>query len=116
MDDLLTFGAVLTGFLIRFGLPIGLTLLGAFTLKWLDERWKSELDLDKVRVHPLGADTRQVRCWEQVDCPASKRDGCAAYAQPAVPCWQVFRAENNILKEECLSCDVFLSAPPLSNT
>lgn len=116
MDDLFPVIAVLAGFLVRFGIPIGLTLLIAFTLKRLDERWKSELDLDKVHVHSLGADARQVRCWEQMDCPASIRDGCAAYAQPAVSCWQVFRAENNLLKEECLTCEVFLSAPLISIT
>ncbi len=116
MEDLLTLIAVLAGFLVRFGIPIGLTLIAAFALKRLDERWKSELDFDKLLAHPLGADVRQVRCWEQVDCPASKRDGCAAYAQPAVPCWQVFRAANDLLKEECLSCVVFLSAPPISTT
>ena len=116
MDDLFPFTAVLAGFLVRFGIPIGLTLLIAYTLRRLDERWKSELDLDRVRAHSLGADVRQVRCWEQVDCPASVREGCAAYAQPAVSCWQVFRSENNLLKEECLTCDVFRSAPPISIT
>lgn len=28
-----------------------------------------------------------------------------------VPCWQTYRLPNGYLKEECLDCDVFLSAP-----
>lgn len=38
------------------------------------------------------------------------------YRKEDLPCWQKNRLPNGYLKEECLDCDEFLSAPiPLRN-
>lgn len=109
--DLNALLAVVVGLLLRFGIPILFTLLAAYGLRRLDQRWK--LESEHVRPAPLGlgAAPVEVRCWEQSDCPTDKREGCPAFARPAEPCWQVFREMSGELSSGCLRCDVFLNAP-----
>ena len=111
MDSLQELGAVVAGFLIRFGVPIGLTALVAMLLRMLDNRWQAEAELVRVSGNSLGADWNEVRCWEISDCQPEARDKCPAYLQQEEPCWQVFRGEDQRLKEECLTCEVFVGAP-----
>jgi hypothetical protein len=44
-------------------------------------------------------------------CSEEKRQNCPAFSQTGVPCWQVFRTKNGLLKEACLECEVFRQAP-----
>lgn len=108
--------AVITGLLLRFGLPIAVTALVVWILRTLDARWQAEAEKVRVRPHSLGADVRQVRCWETRDCPPEKRDSCPALSQPEKPCWQIFRDDQGRLLEPCLDCEVFREAPVLLAT
>ncbi len=108
--------AVLSGLLIRFGLPIAFTALVAWALRRLDAHWLAEAEKGHVRPHSLGAEVRQVRCWETRDCAPEKRDSCPAYSQSEVPCWQIFRDGQGRLLETCLDCEVFREAPALLAT
>jgi hypothetical protein len=112
--DLNALLAIVLGLLIRFGIPILLTVLAAWGLRRLDRRW--QLQSEHLRPAPLGlgAAPAEVRCWEQSDCPQAKREACPAYSRPSVPCWQVFREKTGTLSAGCLSCDVFLNAPARS--
>jgi len=103
--------AILFGFLIRLGIPIGLTFLFSLYLKWLDRRWEAEA---KERT---AAETAQVEelfvyknpCWEIRHCPPKIRNACQAYAKPQTPCWETFRV-NGRLKPACTTCAVL---PPI---
>jgi hypothetical protein len=112
--DLHALLAVGLGLLIRFGIPILLTVLAAWGLRRLDRRW--QLESEHIRPAPLGvgAAPAEVRCWEQTDCSEDKREACPAYARPSVACWQVFREKTGYLSTGCLGCEVFLNAPARS--
>jgi hypothetical protein len=101
MDTVLAF---LLGLLLRIGIPVAVTALIFFLLRRLDERWQEE-----ARAIPVLSSQRP--CWEIKGCSEEKRKYCPASAQLKIPCWQIFRTKNGLLREECLGCDVFRLAP-----
>jgi hypothetical protein len=105
---------VVVGLLLRFGIPIVLTVLAAWGLRRLDQRWQAQAEHARPAPLGLGAAPAEVRCWEQTDCPPEKHEGCPAFLRPSVPCWQVFREKSGELPTDCLRCGVFLHAPARS--
>lgn len=101
--------AVLTGIVLRIGLPIGVTALAAWALRRLDRRWQREAELVVRAPRPAAAVT-EVRCWKVRGCAESMRETCPAYPRPGTPCWQVFRELGGRLPEPCLDCEVFREA------
>jgi len=109
VDVLEAIGVTLIGLVVRFGIPIVLTILIVMWLRRLDARW--QLEANRTRPRAAVAAMPQVRCWEQRGCPPERRASCPAYARPDVACWQVFRGADGRLHEACLNCDVFRKAP-----
>lgn len=104
MTDAKAFFLFLLGMILRIGIPVVLTIAAIALLRRLDHRWQREsLALPVV---PAGKP-----CWEIKGCSEEKKKGCAAAANPQVPCWQIHRSGNGALKETCLGCDVFRQAP-----
>ena len=101
MDAALT---ILLGLLLRLAIPVAITILVVFLLHRLDKRWQKE-----ARELPVIPASKP--CWEIEDCPVEKRDNCPVYINKGKPCWQVFRNEDGVMKEACLSCEVFRQAP-----
>ena len=109
MEGLTTFFWMVLGLAVRFGLPILMTVLVIAGLRKLDETWQSSarsprLAMARVQVENSG-------CWIEKGCSEEKRQQCAAYNCQEMPCWQVFRDRQGRLKEACLGCEVFKSAP-----
>jgi hypothetical protein len=102
MENVLTF---VLGLLLRIGIPVAVTALIFFLLRRLDERWQKEA----LAIPVISSSERS--CWEVKSCSEEKRKNCPASAQPNIPCWQVFRTKNGLLREECLECEVFRLAP-----
>lgn len=101
-------------FLLRFGLPILLTVLVIWFFRRLDARWQAEAQESKASVS-LENLVPVIKCWVLNDCPEERREQCKAYQNQDVPCWQNFRAVDGALKESCLGCGVFRGAPvPIS--
>lgn len=98
---------------IRLGIPIALTLLLAWALRRLDARWQAEADTRATLPEVKQAAVTKVHCWEMRHCPRQRRENCLAYAQPDIPCWDVFRA-NGHLREQCRDCLVFGRAVTLA--
>jgi len=96
--------ALVLGLLLRIGIPVTVSALIFFLLRRLDERWQIE-----ARAIPVISSQRP--CWEIQGCSEEKRKNCPAFAQTNVPCWQLFRTKNGLLREECLGCAVFRLAP-----
>ncbi len=97
-------------FLLRFGLPLLVTILFIVLFSRLDSRWREQalsIRNESVReqVIPL------IKCWVFNDCPPEKRQACPAYQDKHIPCWQVFRDEYGTLQEDCLGCDIFKEVP-----
>jgi hypothetical protein len=107
MEWLTTVSTVILLLLLRVAIPIAVTITFIKLLKWLDERWKQEADLEGAKVVQVG----NVGCWEINECPAEQRAACNAYNNPDKPCWQVLREKNGRLQERCIGCDVFRHAP-----
>jgi hypothetical protein len=106
-NTLIEIAAVALGFLLRLGIPIGLTVLFSLLLRWLDKRWQTEAEAEAAakisRAEELIAYTRP--CWEIHKCPPRLRNACRAYADPNTPCWEIFRS-NGQLKPACHNCKV----------
>jgi hypothetical protein len=96
--------AMLTGALLRIGLPVALTVLGILLLRYLDARWQKE-----NAARPLPVITKP-ECWKANGCSEEKRGSCAGYNSTG-PCWQAFRRTDGTLQEKCLACAVFRQAP-----
>jgi len=101
-----TFGAVLLGVLLRFGIPILLTGVVVYFLRKLDTRWQK--DTEATSLVPT------IRCWILNDCPMERMEKCPVYKQGGKPCWQVFRDADGQLREKCMGCDVFRNAPAVT--
>jgi len=109
MESLTAFAWIVIGLLVRFGLPILLTALVIVGLRRLDEVWQTsagEPSLAKARflVENSG-------CWLFKSCTEEQRERCAAYQHQDRPCWMVMRDDHGQMKEACLGCEVFKSAP-----
>ncbi len=107
MEWLTTVYAIILLVLLRVAIPIAVTITFIKVLKWLDERWQKEADLESAQVIKVG----NVGCWEFNNCSEAQRESCMAYNNPDKPCWQVFREKNGRLQERCIGCDVFRHAP-----
>jgi len=108
MNILVSFFYLLSGLLLRLAIPIAATLLVIYILRRLDKRWQAEAELEPVPVE-------KIECWKIKGCPPENVKQCAA-AQSPLPCWQYKRLPNGYLRENCLSCPVFVEAPVPSLT
>ena len=97
-------------FLLRFGLPVGITALVIWLFTRLDAHWKAEAN---EFIQPTNQETLMpsLRCWIFNDCPEERKLNCPSYQKQETPCWQHFRAIDGSLKESCLGCSVFRGAP-----
>ena len=100
------------GVLIRFAIPIALTLAAIWLFRKLDQRWKAEAE-ELTRLQMSLAMAKRTPCWEQKQCSVEKRESCPAFAQKGQPCWQVMRDQQGNLKQGCVDCGVFRNAPAL---
>ena len=98
---------ILVGLLMRFGIPILLTVGLIYLLRRLDERWQAEAK-GELEAVPMA---RNIGCWDMNNCSKEQRENCSAYAHPETPCWQHFRSKQGVLQESCLGCDVFRQSP-----
>ncbi len=94
--------AVVIGVVLRLAIPVLLTILIVQLLRIQDARWQQEGEQVPLVEKPA--------CWEIKNClPDCYRD-CPGYTSP-LPCWQARRLANGYLREECLSCKIFVKAP-----
>lgn len=103
MEVLTSFLAVVAGLLLRLALPILGTGILIYFLRKLDARWQEEAQLA-----PLSS--QKLECWKIKGCSPEQRKNCIAAKSP-LPCWQAYRLPNGYLREECISCKVFIDAP-----
>ena len=108
---MITFSVVLVGILLRIALPLLIMAGLVYILRRLDARWQAEAMYHQKFEKVEG----QKHCWEIKGCSAEQMENCVA-TKTDEPCWQAFRKTNGYLKDECLKCQVFRSAPvPVTN-
>ena len=95
--------AVVIGVVVRLAIPVVLTILIVQLLRIQDARWQREGEqVPRLVEKPV--------CWEVKNCPPDCRKNCPGFTSP-LPCWQARRLANGYLREECLTCKIFLRAP-----
>lgn len=110
MEELITTAAVIAGILLRFGVPIGLTVLLARFLRKLDARWRDEAEqkaaeaiLQSQRQTLLNLWLEQP-CYTIKNCSAQQKENCRAFSQIEKPCWEIQKS-NGSLSKACLECE-----------
>ena len=103
METLTTLLVLCTSLLLRLALPITITLVLVYFLRKLDSRWQAEAKLQPMYV-------QKPECWKIKGCPLERQKNCIARTS-SLPCWQMLRLPNGYLREECISCKVFIDAP-----
>lgn len=98
---------VLTGLLLRIGVPLAITIIAIMILRKVDARWQTEAEVEAVS-QPVLVEKEQ--CWEYKECDPEDVKICPAANSP-LPCWQVMRQKNGYLREDCLTCKIFQQAP-----
>jgi|CXWL01.1.fsa_nt_gi hypothetical protein len=104
MDTLTSILVLLSGVLLRLLVPLSLTALVVFVLRKLDARWQAEAELE---MKLLAKD--ETPCWREQGLSLDRIEQMSAAS--GKPCWQIKRLPNGYLREECLGCEAFLSAP-----
>jgi hypothetical protein len=107
--------AVIAGmFLLRIGVPLGVTLIVAYFLRRLDAKWQAEAWADWEASHlqeEIIAEARPLQpsepCWSLRGCDETARANCAAPKQPDIPCWLARRRSEGNLPAECYNCSQF---------
>lgn len=95
---------ILLGLALRVAVPIAITILAASYLHKLDARWQAEAELEK--------NTQlkdEMPCWKDMGLPVEQIKLRTTTNEQ--PCWQTHRLANGRLRETCLDCEIFLSAP-----
>ncbi|HLE89985.1 MAG TPA: hypothetical protein VI753_02450 [Anaerolineales bacterium] len=103
METIISFLAILAGVLLRLAIPIAGTAILIHFLRKLDSRWQAAAQLQPLPV-------QKPECWKIRGCSAKQQKNCIARTS-SLPCWQVYRLPNGYLREECISCKVFIDAP-----
>jgi hypothetical protein len=103
METLTSLLTLIFGLLLRLAIPLFGTLVLVYLLRKLDAHWQTEADLA-----PLPAE--KVECWKIKGCSEDQRKNCIG-AVSNLPCWQAYRQPNGYLREDCISCEVFVNAP-----
>lgn len=104
MDTTAPILVFLTGVALRLVVPLLLTALIVVALHRLDARWQKEAEMERDL---LVKD--ETPCWKEQGL--SMEEIKAKAAASGKPCWQMHRKSNGYLREACLDCEVFLSAP-----
>lgn len=110
------FLAVALLFVLRLLVPVALAGALAWWLRRLDARWSAEAEADsrarldvlmQTAVLPEPAEANRVPCWVMRNCPEERRENCAAFKTPALPCWLVRHTVEGALPTRCASCARF---------
>lgn len=101
MNTILVF---ITGVFLRLIVPLTVTALVVYLLHRLDARWQAEAEHEHAM---LVKDN--MPCWKEQGLSMDEIKSRAAKSEQ--PCWQTHRLSNGYLREACLDCEVFISAP-----
>lgn len=111
MNEFSVILTLVTGFLLRFGIPIGITALLVYALRRLDQKWQRDVELAAQLELVQASFYDQLRCWATKECSQENRDTCPAFLERGRPCWQVYRDVSGEMRDECLDCPVFINVP-----
>ena len=105
--------AILGFFVLRLGVPLGITLLDCYFLCRLDMKWQAEAE-ERRRRQQTGAPAapeapKPVPCWVTKGCPQETYRRCPSYLLQALPCWLARLRTEGRLPVPCSECALFRS-------
>ena len=76
--------------------------------------------IDLIRVKRLNIESIKyisslTACWKVMNCPMDIRKNCPAYIESSTPCWLLDDACTHKSKNDCRTCQVYLSCPTILN-
>lgn len=102
-------------FLLRLGVPLGITLAVGYWLRRLDARWEAEaltqLEQEEAPAELKALKTAEQPCWEQKGCTEAQRAQCPACKAWDIPCWVARLRATGRLPAECHNCAFFSLSP-----
>ncbi|MBI4785825.1 MAG: hypothetical protein HY782_02110 [Chloroflexi bacterium] len=98
-------------FILRIGVPIGITLAAGY---WLEKKLRP-VETRKAETtrrlellpRPRSAKIIQLHCWDFKHCDSTQRAQCAASKHPDLPCWLALQVEGAQVREECFTCNLY---------
>jgi hypothetical protein len=110
MEELQITAAVIAGFILRIGVPIGITfLLGSF-LRKLDSRWREEAKQEAIEMQMIIQRKTLLNLWleqpchEIKNCSPQERENCRAISQLDQTCWEIHQI-NGSMASRCQQCE-----------
>lgn len=52
-------------------------------------------------------------CWKIIHCPKEIRKKCPSYTEGSIPCWLMAQNPCGKTKDQCRTCEVYLSCPKI---
>ncbi len=118
MENLQQVALLILLFLLRLGVPVGITLGVGYWLRRLDKKWQAEaasrqataLARREIERRPQMRTfgTRQNPCWLINQCAVADRECCPAFLNSRVPCWMARYLAGGRLPAKCYSCALFV--------
>ncbi len=76
--------------------------------------------IDLIRVRRLNIESIKyiislTPCWQVINCPMEVREKCPAYLESSTPCWLQEDSCTYKSKDDCRTCEVYLSCPASLN-
>ena len=120
MEQLLSTALIFGLFVLRFVVPLVITVGAGYMLTRLDRRWQAEAEAERqawieaeiVEQPALPAapgifPVFNVPCWVMKGCNSAARTQCPAYLHPEKTCWLARLEAGGELPTSCLTCTLF---------
>ena len=126
MSDFQATAVIVALFLLRCIAPLLFTLVVAYIMNRLVDRWQAADELSGVEredltVQPAGGGRLgrslpviTIPCWILRNCEPEARTDCPAFQHPGLPCWMVRSSKDGLLPVACSDCPLYKQALALA--
>ncbi len=126
MSDFQATAVIVALFALRCIAPLVLTLVVAYVMNRLVDRWQAADDLsvtgqEELTVQPAGGGLLggslpviTIPCWILRNCEPEARTDCPAFQHPGLPCWMVRSSKDGLLPAACTDCPIYSQALALA--
>jgi len=120
MEQLLSTALIFGLFVLRFVVPLVITVGAGYLLTRLDRRWQAEAEAERqawieadiaeqpaLPAAPGIFPVFNAPCWMLKGCDLATRAKCPAYLHPEKTCWLAHLEAEGKLPTSCLTCTLF---------
>ena len=126
MSDFQATAVIVALFLLRCIAPLLFTLVVAYIMNRLVDRWQAADDLSLAKQEDLTVQPGKsgrlgvslpvitIPCWILRNCEPEARTDCPAFQHPGLPCWMVRSSKDGLLPAACPDCPLYKQALALA--